>query len=146
MEVTAATWIVALLGMVLIALLSGLQLVALIRPRAPWTIENVYGGTPEATDPAAYFAFNRASAWADPFLWAPLQMAGSIGMLIGERWGFLLALMASVPFWYTAVFFFVWDRDLGFRENSFSYWIITWGMWPMFGVIETAYCFVRLVE
>ena len=99
MEVTAATWIVALLGMVLIALLSGLQLVALIRPRAPWTIENVYGGTPEATDPAAYFAFNRASAWADPFLWAPLQMAGSIGMLMGERWGFLLALMASVPFW-----------------------------------------------
>jgi hypothetical protein len=146
MEVTAATWIVALLGMVLIALLSGLQLVALIRPRAPWTIENVYGGTPEATDPAAYFAFNRASAWADPFLWAPLQMAGSIGMLMGERWGFLLALMASVPFWYTAVFFFVWDRDLGFRENSFTYWIITWGMWPLFGLIEAAYCFVRLVE
>jgi hypothetical protein len=97
MEDTAATWIVAILGIAMIALLSGLQLVAVVRPRGQWTIENVYGGTPEATDPTAYFAFNQASAWADPF---------------------------------------VWDRDLGFRENTLSYWLITWGMWPVFGIVE----------
>lgn len=79
----------------------------------------------------AYFAFNQASAWADPFLWAPLQIAGSIGMLLGERRGFLLALMASVPFWCTAVFFFIWDRDLGYRRNTLSYRVITWPMWPL---------------
>ena len=39
-------------------------------------------------------------------------------MMLGQRWGFLLALAASVPFWYTAVFFYFWDRDLGFREND----------------------------
>jgi len=146
MEVTAATWIVALLGLGLIGLLGGLQLVALFKPRGRWTIENVYGGSPDATDPAAYFAFNQASAWADPILWAPLQIVGSTGMLLGERWGFLLALMASVPFWYSAVFFFMWDRDLGFRRNTVGYWIITWGMWPIFGIIEGAYCFVRLLD
>ena len=146
MEVTAATWAIALIGLVLMSLLAALQLVALVRPRARWTIDNVYGGSPDDTDPDAYFAFNRASAWADPFLLAPLQIAGSIGMLLGERWGFLLALMASVPFWYTAVFFYVWDRDLGFRRNTLSYWVLTWGMWPVFGVVESAYCFVRLIE
>ncbi|MEL7209964.1 MAG: hypothetical protein AAGK32_17310, partial [Actinomycetota bacterium] len=92
---TATTWVIAVLGLVLITLLAGLQLVAVVRPRAAWTIENVYGGSPEDTDPVAYFAFNQGSAWADPFLWAPLQVAGSIGMVLGERWGFLLALMAS---------------------------------------------------
>ena len=66
------------------ALLGGLQLVAAIRPRAEWTIDNVYGGSPDATDPRAYFAFNQGSAWADPFFWAPLQFAGSIGMVLGE--------------------------------------------------------------
>ena len=146
MEVTTATWAIALTGLGLISLLSALQLVALVRPRAQWTIDNVYGGSPDDTDPNAYFAFNRASAWADPLLWAPLQVAGSIGMLLGERWGFLLALMASVPFWYTAVFFYFWDRDLGFRRNTVAYWIVTWGMWPVFGVVEGVYCFVRLVE
>ena len=146
MEVTAATWIVALAGLGLIVLLSGLQLVAVIRPRSQWTIDHVYGGSPDDTDPRAYFAFNQASAWVDPFLWAPLQIGGSIGMLLGERWGFLLALMASVPFWYTAVFFFFWDRDLGFRENTVGYWIVTWGVWPVFGVVESIYCFVRLLE
>lgn len=31
-------------------------------------------------------------AWADPFLWAPLQAVGSIGMLLGDRWDFFWRL------------------------------------------------------
>jgi hypothetical protein len=145
-EVTTLTWIVAIAGLVLIGLLGGLQLVAVVRPRSTWTVQNVYGGEPNATDATAYFAYNQGYAWADVFFWAPLQVAGSIGMLLGHRWGFLLALAASVPFVYTAVTNFIWDRDLGFRENTFTYWVIIWGIWPLFGVIEGVYCFVRLVE
>lgn len=146
MEVTVSTWAVALSGLILIGLLAGLQLVAVFRPRAEWTIENIYGGDPEATDPVAYFAFNQGSAWADPFFLAPLQIGGSIGMLLGHRWGFLLALAASVPFWYTAIYFYIWDRDLGFRQPTVTYWILIWGMWPAFGVVEGIYCFVRLLD
>lgn len=146
MELTTSTWMVAIAGLVLIGLLGGLQLVAVVRPRSTWTVQNVYGGEPNATDATAYFAYNQGYAWADVFFWAPLQVAGSIGMLLGHRWGFLLALAASVPFVYTAVTNFIWDRDLGFRENTFTYWVIIWGIWPLFGVIEGVYCFVRLVE
>ena len=144
MDVTLATWAVAVTGLVLIALLGGLQLVAVIRPRDPWTVENVYGGSPEQTDAKAYFAFNQGYAWADTFLWAPVQIVGSIGMLFGQTWGFLLALAASVPYVYTAVPIFIWDRDLGFRKSGFTYWVVIWGMWPAFGVVQFAYCFVRL--
>jgi len=146
MEVTASTWIIAIAGLLIIAVLAGLQLVAALRPRSSWVIKNIYGGRPEATDPKAYFAFNQGYAWADPFFWAPLQIAGSTGMLLGERWGFLLALMASVPFWYSAILIFIWDRDLGFRRNSVFYWVIVWGMFPVFGVLEGLFCFVRLFE
>ncbi len=66
-------------------------------------------------------------------------------MLAGQPWGFLLALMASVPYWYTSVFFYIWDRDLGIRKPTASYWILIWGVWPTFGIIEGIYCFVRLV-
>jgi hypothetical protein len=145
MEVTPLTWVVAVTGLVLIVLLGSLQFVAVIRPRTEWTIKNVYGGSPDATDPTAYFAYNQGYAWADPFLWAPLQIAGSIGMLLGQRWGFLLALVASVPFWYTAITIFIWDRDLGFRQGTFTYWVIIWGIWPVFGVASGIYCFVRLL-
>lgn len=140
------TWIVAIMGLVLIVLLGSLQFIAVIRPRAEWTIKNVYGGNPDATDPTAYFAFNQGYAWADAFFWAPLQIIASIGMLLGERWGFLLALVASVPFWYTAIPIFIWDRDLRFRQNTINYWIIIWGVWPAFGVLEGVYTFLRLVE
>ena len=146
MDATPMTWIIALVGLGMIGIMFVVQLVAVLRPRAAWTITNVYGGTPEATDPTAYFAFNQASAWADVFLWAPLQIAGSIGMLLGHRWGFLLALVASVPFWYTAVYFYNWDRDLHFRQPTIKYWVVIWGMWPVFGVIEGLYCFARILD
>ena len=146
MEVTVATWIIAVAGMVLIVLLSGMQLVAVVRPRAAWTVQNVYGGDPSVTDPTAYFAFNQGFAWADPFLWAPLQIVASIGMLLGQEWGFALAIAASVPYVYTAVQFFIWDRALGIRQPTFYYWVVVWGMWPAFGLIQAAYGFVRLLE
>ncbi len=145
MEVTTATWIIAITGLVIILLLGGLQLVALLRPRAAWTVANVYGGTPESTDPVAYFAFNQGYAWADALFWAPLQIAGSIGMLMGARWGFVLALVASVPFWYTAIPIFIWDRDLRFRQNTVFYWLVIWGMFPAYGVVAGVYCALRLL-
>ena len=145
MDVTTATWIVGVLGLVLMALLGGLQLVAAVRPRSEWTIVNVYGGEPSATDPTAYFAFNGGMAIADVALWAPIQIAGSIGMLFGQRWGFLLALAASLPYLYTAITIFIWDRDLRFRKPTLIYWLVVWAMWPVFGVIQGLYCFIRLL-
>ena len=145
MEVTVMTWIVGIGGIVLMGLLGGLQLSAVLRPRAEWTVANVYGGNPSGTDERAYFAFNQGYAWADAVFWAPLQIAGSIGMLAGQRWGFLLALIGAVPFWYTAIPIFIWDRDMGFRQNTFTYWVIVWGIWPAFGLLESIYCFIRLL-
>lgn len=145
MDVTPLTWIVAVSGLMLIALLGSLQFVAVIRPRSEWTVKNVYGGTPEATHPTAYFAFNQGYAWADVFFWVPLQVGGSIGMVLGQRWGFLLALVAAVPYIYSAFTFFIWDRDLGFRQKTLTYWVIVWGIWPAFGVVSGVYCFWRLL-
>ncbi len=144
MAVTPATWIVALTGFALMVVLMTAQLIAVIRPRAAWTIANIYGGSPDGTDPTAYFAFNQGMAWADVFFWGPVQIAGSIGMVMGHRWGFLLALVASVPFWYSAILMFIWDRDLGFRQRTLYYWGI-WGIWPAFGAVEMVYCVARLL-
>ena len=146
MEVTLLTWIIGLLGLLLMGILAAIQLIAVIKPREDWTIRNIYGGDPSSTDPNAYFAFNQGFAWADVFFWGPIQIVGSIGMILGHRWGFLLALIGSVPFWYTAITIFIWDRDMKFRQNTFVYWVFVWGIWPMFGVMEMIYCFVRLMR
>ncbi len=144
MDVTLWTWVVALGGLGIIGLLGTLQAIAVARPTSQWTIDNVYGSSPDDTDPAAYFAFNQGLAWADALLWAPLQIAASIGMLLGERWGFLLGLAASAPYWYTAVLLYFWDRDLHFRSNTVGYWV-TWAIFPVYGVAAGVYCFARLV-
>jgi hypothetical protein len=144
MAVTSWTWAIGITGIVLMVLLMILQGIALARPRAPWTIANVYGGSPERTDATAYFAFNQGFAWADVFFWGPFQLTGSAGMLMGYRWGFVLAVVGSVPFLYSAIPIFIWDRELGFRENTLRYWVLVWGIWPAFGIVEMTYCFRRL--
>jgi hypothetical protein len=145
MEVTTVTVVIAVAGLVLIGLLCALQLVALLRPRAEWTVRNVYGGDPERTDQTAYFAMNQGFATADVFVWLPLQVLGSMGMLLGTTWGFGLSLAASVPYVYTAIQCYIWDRDLGFREDTLSYWVVVWGMWPAFGLLQGSYALWRLL-
>jgi hypothetical protein len=54
--------------------------------------------------------------------------------------------MASVPFWYSAIWIYIWDRDLGFRQPTLYYWVIVWGIWPAFGVLEGVYTFLRLLD
>ena len=145
MEVTVFTIIVAILGLLLTGLLATLQFIAVLKPRSEWVIKNVYGCEPDITDPKAFFAYNQGYAWADSLFWCPIQLIGSVGMLLGRRWGFLLALIGSVPFWYTAITIFIWDRDLGIRKPTITYWAIIWGLWPAFGVLEMVYCFIRLM-
>lgn len=147
MKVTLATKAVAITGLCLALLLSVVQLIAVFYPQDQWTIDNIYGGAPPEENPEAYFAFNQGYAYADAFFWCPLQIVGSIGMLAGgQKWGFLLALMGSMPFMYSGITIFVWDRDMGIRENTFLYWVIIWGMWPKFGVWEAIYLFIRLMS
>ena len=146
MEVTVLTWVVGIAGLLIMGILFSVQLIAVIRPRSDWTINNVYGADPSNTDPNAFFAVNQGYAWADVGFWGPIQIIGSVAMLMGRRWGFLLALIGSVPFVYSAITVFIWDRDMGFRKNTLPYWIFTWGMFPAFGVLEMVYCFVRLMN
>ena len=145
MEVTILTIIVGIFGLILMGLLAILQFIAVIKPKSDWVIKNVYGSEPDITDPKAFYAYNQGYAWADSLFWGPIQIIGSVGMLLGHRWGFLMALIGSVPFWYTGITIFIWDRDLGIRKPTFIYWVIVWGLWPAFGIFEMVYCFVRLM-
>ncbi len=145
MEVTVFTIFVGVLGFIMMGLLATLQFIAVLKQRSDWVIKNVYGDDPEITDPKAFFAYNQGYAWADSFFWGPIQLIGSIGMLYGQRWGFLMALIGSVPFWYTGITIFIWDRDMGIRKPTFTYWVVIWGLWPAFGILEMLYCFFRLL-
>ena len=114
------------------------------KPRDPWTVDNIYGGSPDTTDPRAYFAFNLGFAWADVVYWAPVQLTGSVGMLMGHRWGLVLGLIGSVPFWYSAVPLLVWDRHMGYGDGTVKYWVL-WGLFPAYGILEMVYCGLSLL-
>ena len=133
MEVTDNTRIVAVLGLFMITLLEVFQFMILLRPRSEQSL----------TPPEVY---DLGWAYADTLWSLPLQIGGSVGMLLGRKWGFLLALVASTFYVYSSIFIFVWDRDLGLREKTFVYWVIVWGMWPAYGLLEGLYAFVRLMQ
>ncbi len=144
MEVTLFTWIIGVAGLLLTGLLFVFQLIATLRPKSEWTLKNVYNSDPDATDPRAYFAFNQGLAWADVAFWCPIQIAGCVAMLLGQQWGFLLALMGSVPFVYTGITLYIWDRDMEYRRPTVEYWVV-WAIFPAYGIVEAVYCLARLI-
>ncbi|MDC1142132.1 hypothetical protein OAU50_03500 [Planctomycetota bacterium] len=144
MELTTNAMVLAIVGTALMTLLFALQLIAVVRPESPWTIKNVFKGDPDTTDRKAYFAFNKGLAWADVIFWGPLQFASCIGILACERWGYVFAMGSAVPFIYTGITLFVWDREMGIRESTTSYWAL-WAVFPVFGAIQFLYCSWRLL-
>jgi hypothetical protein len=47
MDVTIWTIVIAVVGLMIAGVLLAAQLVAGIRPKSRWTIDNIYGGSPE---------------------------------------------------------------------------------------------------
>ena len=146
MAVTRATVVVAVFGVVTMGILFFAQLCAVLAPQSQWTIDNIYGGNITVTDSTAYFAYHQGWAKIDVFFACPLQFLASYGMLRGRKWGFLMALAAAVPPFYSSVPIFIWDREkMGGRENTIEYWAFVWGQFPLLGLVEGIYCFLRLL-
>ena len=97
MEVTRATIVVALFGVITMGILFVAQLIAVLAPHTQWTIDNVYGGNIAATDSTAYFAYHQGWAHVDVGFACPLQFLASYGMPSWTKVGFLVRSRGRRP-------------------------------------------------
>jgi len=130
MQVDRWTRVIAVFGLLMVAIIFPIQLIVVLKPNSYWISDNLYKGPSNLED--------SGPAWADILLYTPLQIAASIGMLLGHEWGFLLGIACGAVMIYLYIIIFV-------VKSTLYFWVIDWGIWPVFASIESLYAFYRLL-
>jgi len=130
MHVDQWTRAIAVFGLLMVAIIFPVQLIVVLKPEIYWISDFFYKGPLKLED--------RGSAWADILLYTPLQIAASVGMLLGHEWGFLLGIACGAVMIYLYILIFV-------VKSTLYFWVIDWGVWPVFASVESFYAFYRLL-
>ena len=87
---TVITWILVIFGALLIFLpMLYAQLLMALRPHSQKTKDLLIGKGEDWRD-NTHLRMSLGTAWADLIVWLPLLVAGSIGVLLGQVWGYAL--------------------------------------------------------
>ena len=90
LQPTPFTWILVVFGLVFIfLLLLSAQLLMVLRPRSQ-AAKDILIGKGDDWRNETHFRMSHGAAWADLIIWFPLLVAGSVGVLLGQAWGYAL--------------------------------------------------------
>jgi hypothetical protein len=146
LEPTLITWILVVFGIVFILLpMLYVQLMVVLRPQSQRTKDIVIGKGEEYRD-KTHFRMSYGMAWADLLFWLPFLLAGSIGVLTGEVWGYILWAISGAISVYINIQLWFSEREYVYPKTGFlAYYTYYWGFFIYWGLATLVYSLYRLV-
>ena len=128
---TLTTWVLVIFGLVFVfAILLYGQILMVLRPHSQKTKDLLIGKGEDWRD-KTHFRFSVGGAWADLLFWLPMLLTGSIGVLFGYRWGYVLWAVSggisayiSIILWFTDFFQNIFISHINDTTSFFFYFII----------------------
>jgi len=85
------------------------------------------------------------ASWADLVIWLPLLVAGSIGVILGQAWGYGLWVASGTVSVYINIILWFSEREYVYPAcGPLVYYTIYWGFQVYWGVAVVAYAVLRL--
>jgi hypothetical protein len=141
---TPITWILVIFGALIYLPVVYGQIMLAARPRSQKTRDIVIGKGEDWRD-KSHFRSSYGIAWADIILQFPLMIAGSIGTLLGQTWGYVfLAAVAAIAVWGSIVLWFSEKEYVYPSWGSLAYYTFVWGFFVYWGLAAGAYAVLRL--
>lgn len=92
-----------------------------------------------------HFHMSYGAAWADLVVWLPLLVAGSIGVLMGQTWGYALWATSGAISVYINIILWFSERKFVYPPlGPLAYYTIYWGFFMYWGIAVMAYVVLRL--
>ena len=92
-----------------------------------------------------HFQSAYALAWADWILFMPVLVAGIIGVLFGQAWGYALFAAAGTIQLYINIFLWFFERDFVYPAvGPLAYYTYNWGNFVYWGTAALVYVLLRL--
>ena len=145
LEPTLITWVLVIFGAVLIFLpMIYAELLVVRRPQSQKTKDLLIGKGEDWRD-KTHFRSTYGIAWADLVMWLPLLAVGSVGVLLGHEWGYLLWAASGAISVYISIVFWFSEREYVYPSaGPLVYFTYYWGFFVYWGVAVIIYSVWRL--
>ncbi len=139
------TWIITIFGAVTFVPLFIAQLFILISPQGQKAKDILIGKGEDWRD-KTHFKSAYAFAWADWLVLMPLMVSGTVGVLFGFSWGYLIWIAASFISIYFSIVFWFLEKEYTYPAcGPLAYYTYYWGFFLYWGVATAAYSLYRLL-
>ena len=142
-EPTIITWIIAIFGMIVFLPLMGVQLFVILKPDSKNTKDMVIGKGEDWRD-KTHFKSAIAFAWADWLVIMPLLIAGNIGVLAGQQWGYIIWIILGAISIYYSIIFWIMEKEYTYPScGPLAYYTYYWGFFLYWGIAAVIYSVLR---
>lgn len=145
LDPTVVTWILLIFGCIFILLpLLYAQGVMACRPHTQRAKELLIGKGEDWRD-GTHFKSAYGGAVADLLVFLPLLLAGSIGVVMGHSWGYILWAAAGTISVYISIILWILEREYVYpKAGPLIYYTYFWGFFVYWGVAVTVYSVIRV--
>jgi len=145
LQPTIITWILVIFGAVFIFLpILYAQLLMALRPHSQRARDYIIGRGEDWRD-KTHFRMSYGVGWADLALWLPMLAAGSIGVLLGQAWGYALWAASGAISVYISIILWFSEREYVYPAcGALGYYTIYWGFFVYWGAAVAVYAVLRL--
>lgn len=138
------SWILAVLGAVTFLPLLTAQLMMIFKPNNQKTKDLIIGKGEDWRD-KTHFKSALAFAWADLLVLFPLFVTGTIAVLLGQNWGFIIWIALGVLSIYFSILFWVMEKEYTFPSYGWlAYYTYFWGFFLYWGVAAIIFSVIQL--
>lgn len=144
MQPTFVTWVIIVFGVATVTPLILAQLAMLVRPDSQETSDLLIGKGENWRD-KTHFKLALGAAWADWLFFLPLFVAGSVGMFLGQTWGYVLFGAAGACSLYINIILWFTEKEYVYpTRGPLRYFTYYWGLFMYWGALALAYSVVRI--
>ena len=144
MDPTIITWLLVVFGVITLGGLASAQLVFLLNPHSDRSKEWLIGKDEDWRD-KTHFRFSLGAAWADWLVAIPVFVVGSVAMLLGEAWGYVLFGIAGALSLYINIILWFMEREYVYPSRGpLKYFTYYWGFFIYWGALAMAYSVLRI--
>ena len=144
MQPTLVTWVLVVFGLVTIVPLVQAQFSMLVRPNSQNTRDLLIGKGEDWRD-QTHFKLSLGAAWADWLFFVPVFVAGCIGMLLVQSWGYVLFGVAGACSVYINIILWFTEREYVYPSRGpLAYFTYYWGFFVYWGALAMGYAILRV--
>ena len=144
MDPTIITWLLVVWGVITLVPLTAAQAAMLVSPHGDRSKEWLIGEGEDWRD-TTHFRFSLGAAWADWLVTMPLFVAGVVGVLLSEAWGYVLFGAAGTISLYINVILWFTEKEYVYPSRGpVRYFTYYWGFFVYWGALALAYSTLRV--